>query len=142
MEYRKFGSDYVVRMDRGEEILACVEEVCKKEQIRLGSLNGLGAVGAADLGVFDTNEFRYRTETYEGDYEIASCMGNISTMDGKTYLHVHAVIANSAEGEVHGGHLSRGVISLTGEFVIHAIDGEVDRKYSDEVGLNLIRFLS
>ena len=54
MEYRKYGSDYVVRMDKGEEILACVEEVCRKEQIRLGSLSGLGAVGAVDLGVFDT----------------------------------------------------------------------------------------
>ena len=140
MEYRKYGSDYVVRMDKGEEVLACVEEVCRKEQIRLGSLSGLGAVGAVDLGVFDTKEFRYRTESYQGVFEIASCTGNISTMDGNTYLHVHAVIANSAKGEVHGGHLSRGVISLTGEFVLHAIDGEVDRKYSPEVGLNLIRF--
>lgn len=62
-------------------------------------------------------------------------------MDGENYLHVHMTVGNPITGLCQGGHLSRGVVSLTGEFHIHAIEGEVDRKYSDEVGLNLYRFL-
>ena len=32
------------------------------------------------------------------------------------------------------------VISLTGEFVLHVINGEVGREYSPEIGLNLFKF--
>lgn len=55
-------------------------------------------------------------------------------------LHVHMVASNTETEECHGGHLNRGVISLTGEFFLHAMEGDVDRKYSDEVGLNLMKF--
>ena len=33
MEYRVYGQDVVVRMDRGEEILDCIRQVCEKEHI-------------------------------------------------------------------------------------------------------------
>ncbi len=61
--------------------------------------------------------------------EIASCSGNISTMKGKNYLHIHMVVGNVTRDFCCGGHLNRAVISLTGEFVIHKIAGEVDRAY-------------
>jgi len=50
------------------------------------------------------------------------------------------VAGNPKENICCGGHLNRGVISLTGEFWIHAVNGGVDRKYSPEIGLNLIQF--
>ena len=31
MEYRVYGQDVVVRMDRGEEILDCIRQVCEKD---------------------------------------------------------------------------------------------------------------
>ena len=140
MEYRKFGSDYLLRIDKGEEILQVISELCAKEGITLGTVSGLGAVGEETLGVFDRQAFQYVSRTYTGDLEIASCNGNISTMDGNTYLHIHMVAGNPKENICCGGHLNRGVISLTGEFWIHAVNGGVDRKYSPEIGLNLIQF--
>ena len=93
------------------------------------------------LGVFNREKFQYESQTYKGDFEIASCMGNISTMNGNTYLHIHMAVGNPEKGEVHAGHLNRGIISLTGEFFLHQIEGETDREYSSEVGLNLIKFV-
>ena len=141
MEYRKFGNDYVLRIDKGEEILQAVSQVCEKEGIRLGTVNGIGAVGDVTLGVFNREKFQYESQTYKGDFEIASCMGNISTMNGNTYLHIHMAVGNPEKGEVHAGHLNRGIISLTGAFFLHQIEGETDREYSSEVGLNLIKFV-
>ena len=89
MEYRKYGKDYVLRIDRGEEILQAVSQVCEKENIRLGTVNGIGAVGEVTLGVFNREKFQYESKEYKGDFEIASCMGNISTMNGNSYLHIH-----------------------------------------------------
>lgn len=141
MEYRKFGRDYVVRIDKGEEILQAISDVCTKEGITLGTITGLGAVGEVTLGVFDREAFQYVSRTYTGDFEIASCSGNISTMNGNPYLHVHMVVGNPRDNACHGGHLNRGVVSLTGEFFLHQIEGSVDREYSPEIGLNLIRFI-
>ena len=88
MEYRVYGNDVVLRIQKGEEILTCLKEVCEKEHITLGSVTGLGAVGEVTLGVFNRENFAYEKQTYTGDMEIASCVGNISTMEGKNYLHI------------------------------------------------------
>ena len=94
MEYRVYGQDVVVRMDRGEEILDCIRQVCEKEHILLGSVSGIGAIGEVTLGVFNREKFIYEKRDYTGDMEIASCSGNISTMKGKNYLHIHMVVGN------------------------------------------------
>lgn len=82
MEYRKFGSTYILRIDRGEEILASITTLCNAEKIRLGSVSGIGAVGEVTLGVFNREKFAYESTTYTGDYEIASCSGTITTKEG------------------------------------------------------------
>ncbi len=71
--------------------------------------------------------------------EITSLMGNISTQERDVYLHLHATLAGSSH-QVVGGHLNSAVISATGEIVIDVIDGNVDRKFSQEIGLNLFEF--
>ena len=52
MEYRKFDKTYIVRIDRGEEILEQVRELALKEGIRLASVQALGAVNEFTVGVF------------------------------------------------------------------------------------------
>lgn len=141
MEYRRFGNECVLRIQKGEEILSCIQAVCEQEHILLGTVCGIGAVGEVTLGVFNSEKFAYESEKYTGDMEIASCSGSISTMDGKNYLHIHMVVSNPTKGFCMGGHMSRAVVSLTGEFILHKINGTVEREYSPEVGLNLFRFI-
>ena len=66
MEYRKFGSDYLLRIDKDEEILQVISELCAKEGITLGTVSGLGAVGEVTIGVFDRQAFQYVSRTYTG----------------------------------------------------------------------------
>ena len=141
MEYRKFENTYFIRIQRGEEILACLADLCEKEGLTLGTISGIGAVGEVTLGVFDREKFASQSETYTGDFEIASCSGTLTTMEGKPYFHLHMVVGNPEKDVCHAGHLNRGVISLTGEFVLTALPGRVERKYSPEVGLNLFEFV-
>ena len=60
-------------------------------------------------------------------------------MDGKFYTHLH-MSAGNAQGQVFGGHLNRAVISATCEMIVTVIDGQVDRQFSEEIGLNLLKF--
>lgn len=139
MEYRRFGSTCVVRMDRGEEILEQVKTLALKEGIRLASVQALGAVNDFTVGVFKTAEKRYDANTFQGDFEIVSLTGTINTMDGEFYAHLH-MSAGDGKGHMFGGHLNRAVVSATCEMVVTEIPGAVDRAFHEEIGLNLFRF--
>ncbi len=60
-------------------------------------------------------------------------------MDGEFYSHLH-MSAGDEIGKVFGGHLNRAIVSATCEMVIYIIDGEVDRKFDSDIGLNLFSF--
>lgn len=147
MEYRRFGSKIVIRMDRGDEVCEKLLELMELENISLASVSGIGASNDVTLGVFDTEKKEYHKRRYnERDYELASLTGNMSRQDGKPYLHVHAAIGNPAHerrgfiDDVHAGHLNAAVVSATAEIIIDVIDGSAGRKFSEEIGLNLFEF--
>ena len=138
MEYKRFNSKIIVRFDKGEEILESLINLCEKEEIKLASVNAVGAVNKVTIGCFNVIEKKYYFKEYSGIFEIASLTGNISTKNGETYLHIHCSLANENYQTI-GGHLNRAIVSATCEMVIDLIDGEIDRKFSEEIGLNLYK---
>lgn len=139
MEYKKFGNKYVLRMDRGEEIVETLKTFCREENITLGWVNGIGAVNQAIVGLFEVASKKYHSTTFKGDYEITSLVGNISTMNNEVYLHLHINLSD-IECRTFGGHLNSATISVTGEIIIESIEGSIDREFSKEIGVNLIKF--
>ena len=140
MEYRKFDQGYVLRLDPGEEIVASLTRLVEQENVQLGTVSALGAAGDVTIGIFNTREKQYYSQRYQGDYEISALVGNVTRREGKPYLHLHITIGNPVTGEVHAGHLTSAVISATLELFLQVWDGQVDRKFSDTVGLNLFEF--
>lgn len=139
MEYRKFNNTIIARIDKGEEILEKIKEISLKENIKLANINALGATNDFTVGVFKTSEKKYYSNNFKGDFEIVSLTGTINTMNGEFYTHIH-FSAGDSEGKVFGGHLNRAIVSATCEIVIHIIEGTVDRRLDEEIGLNLFRF--
>ena len=43
MDYRRFGNQIVLRVDRDEEVMTEITALCEQEHIRLASISGLGA---------------------------------------------------------------------------------------------------
>ena len=74
----------------------------------------------------------------KGDYEIVSLTGTINTMNDEYYSHMHLSAGND-QGEVFGGHLNKAIVSATCEMVIQVINGQVDRYFDEEIGLNLLK---
>lgn len=139
MEYRRFGNTIVAQIDRGEEILAAIREIVRTEHIQLASVSALGATNDFTVGVYSVDEKQYHANDFKGNFEIVSLTGTINTMDGEFYTHLH-MSAGDEKGQVFGGHLNRAVVSAVCEMVITVIDGVVDRRFSEEIGLNLFRF--
>ena len=139
MEYKRFNNTILARIDKGEEIIEKLMEICEKEKVKLANVNALGAVNDFTVGLFDTGEKKYYSTNYTGDYEIVSLTGSVSTMDGKLYNHIH-MSAGDRENKVVGGHLNRALVGATCEMFIFVVDGQVDRKFNQEVGLNILKF--
>lgn len=139
MEYQRFGNTIFARLDKGEELCQQLEQLASREQIRLAQISGLGAVGDLTVGVFYTAQKEYHANSFQGDFEIVALHGTVTTKDGAYYAHLHMAVGDK-EGRVFGGHLNRAVISATCELVIQVYDGTVERKFSDEIGLNLMEF--
>ena len=139
MDYRRFKNTIVCRIDKGEEILEKIKEIALKENIKLANITALGATNDFTVGVFKTEEKKYYSNEFRGDFEIVSLTGTINTMNGEFYTHIHMSAGND-KGEVFGGHLNRAIVSATCEMVINIIDGVVDREFNDEIGLNLFKF--
>ena len=140
MEYRRFGDTVVARIDKGEEIVEKVMELVSRERIALASVRALGAVNRFTAGVFKTEEKEYLSNEFQGSFEIVSLTGTVNTMEGRPYCHLH-ISAGNEKGEVFGGHLNRAEVSATCELVMQVIDGQVDRRFDPDIGLNLFKFL-
>lgn len=140
MEYRRFKDKYVVRLQRGEEIIESLTRLCRENDIKLGRVTAIGAANKAKIGLFNVETKEYHSKELEGDMEITNLSGNISRKDGEVYLHLHITLCDKYN-RAFGGHLNMAVISATCEMIIDVIDGYVEREFNDEVGLNLFKFM-
>lgn len=126
MVYKKFDNTYVLRLEIGEEIVESLIKLARQENVALASVSGIGATNDATLGVLDIANGAYVPVNVKGDHEITAIAGNITTMNGEPYIHVHLTLA-AVGGNAIGGHLNRAVISATAEIFVTAYAGEVDR---------------
>ena len=146
MQFRRFKNKYFVRIDRGEEIMSSLKKFCENEKITLAEVKALGAVDDFNVGLFDVAEKKYHSNHFQFPAEIVSLWGTITTKDGGFYSHIH-MSAGDKDGHVFGGHLNSATVSATCEMIVDDLSEGgtngfvVERKFSDEVGLNLFEFL-
>lgn len=139
MQFKKFENKYILRLDKGEEIVETLTKFCKENGVKLGFVSGIGATNKAKVGFFNVDTKEYSGKEFTGNLEICSLVGNISTQKGEPYIHLHATISDE-EHRCFGGHLNYAYVSATFEVIIGEVDGSVDREFSEEIGLNLYKF--
>lgn len=137
MKFRKVGGHYVVRIDRGEELVESLKLFARESGVKLGSVTAIGATDDVRIGLFDVQTRKFHQRELTGPHEITSVAGNITTMDGEPYLHLHITVAD-AKNHVFGGHLVSARISATLEAIVTEADGKVGRYRDNELGLNLL----
>ena len=139
MEFKKFNDTYFVRMDRGEEILASLTELCRKEDIRLAQVEALGAVDHVVVSVYDVPTKTFFKKEFNEPMEISNLCGTVTRKDGEVYIHLHATVCDR-NLIAHGGHANELRVAATCEMVVRTVPGEVGRKLDEEIGLNMFVF--
>ena len=138
MDYRKYGETIYIRGDRGDEIIGCVLEVCRKEGIQSATFGGIGGCSEARIQTFIPEAGAFETQTLRGMLEMVSLTGSVVSDDaGERYQHTHAVFSFK-DGEQHrlaAGHIQSITVLYTAEIELRpVVGGTIRRKYDPETG--------
>lgn len=137
MQFTKSKNSYVIRLEKGEKIIESLENFCTSNSVKTANLWAIGAVLSAELGFYHLSKKDYTFKKFNSPLEIASLIGNVSQVDNKPFLHIHAVLSDE-NFICYGGHLKEAVVGATCE--VHLVDFEtkLQRKYDSEIGLKLL----
>lgn len=137
MIYKRFNDKLVIRLLKGDKLVESIKEIFSKENIKAGSISGLGAVDKLDIGVFNPKSKEYKTIKFNEDMELTSLVGNVSQKDGEVYTHLH-IVCGREDASTVSGHLNEAEISLTAEIFVNIIDGEIGRVFDEDLGINMM----
>ena len=139
MKYQKTGEQYLIALERGEEVIATLTTFCAQQDIANGFLHGLGAVEKVQIGYYDlgTREYVFRNEP--GIFEVASMTGNVALVEGKPFIHAHAVLSRCDETcECIGAHIKEAYVAVTLEILLQPLPLTVGRTLNEDIGLKLL----
>lgn len=144
MEYRKFGDTYYVRMDKGDEIIGGILELCQREKIGSAVFSGIGGCSAAEIQTFLPETGCFETQKLTGMLELASINGNIvADEDKQLYHHTHAVFSYKEAGQhrMAAGHMKSVTVLYTAEIELRpVVGGTILRKRDEETGTGFWAF--
>ena len=113
MDYRKFGETYYIRMDRGDEIIQTILDICKKEGIGSAYFTGIGGCKDVDMQIFVPEIGGFETEHVEGTLELVNITGNVvSDENGELYHHTHGLYAfrDKTGHQMVSGHMKSSTV--------------------------------
>ena len=137
MDYRRMNDICYVRIDKGEEIIAELLQVCRRENIESAVFTGLGGCSRAELQTFIPEKGTFETEIIDGMLELINVTGNIVMDNGELFHHTHAVFSykDGTEHKMAAGHMKAITVLYTAEIELRpVIGGSIKRKHDPETG--------
>lgn len=132
---------YVLRLLKDEDVLPAITDFCARKGILSASFRAIGAVKQAKIGYYDLASKQYGSKMYEDEMEVASMTGNVVQVDGKPFVHVHAVLSGIKKGTENqpvGGHVFEAKVAVTLEVELTAYNETISRELDDDTGLKLL----
>jgi predicted DNA-binding protein with PD1-like motif len=115
------------------EVIAAIEQFAAQYAIDSGRLQAIGSVSSATLAWWSDTTKTVETMTVDGQFELVSLLGNISSNSPGPRIHAHAILTGPSG--VIAGH----AVSLTPrasvEVNITAFATPIERRKNDAFGL-------
>lgn len=123
------------RVEGGADLWEWMEAFGRREGVRAGWIQAIGAVRRAAVAWYDQEKREYLERKLDGPLEIVSCTGNFSLKDGDPFPHIHIVLAGK-DGSCVGGHLLPGCEVFLVEYQVRELKGpEMVRTPDEALGL-------
>jgi len=126
----------IFSLKKGQKVIEALNEIFEQKK-RCGVFFALGALSSMTVKIYDLEEKKYSTKKFDGKFEVCNMTGVVAKLDGKIVLHPH-ISASGKDFKVIGGHLEEAIVGATLE-VIYFEGEDIEREYSDEIGLNLLK---
>jgi predicted DNA-binding protein with PD1-like motif len=134
MKYRTVNNGYLIRLEKGEEVVASLTEFAKRKNIPTGYFSGMGAVTDVTLGIFDPFKKEYIKKEFADDLEVGNLTGNIAWLDDtEPYVHCHATVADGSLN-ASTGHLFRATVTITIELFVYVFEEKLFREMDPKMG--------
>ena len=144
MDYRQYGGTVYIRMDRGDEIIGTILDICRREKIESAIYSGIGGCESAEIQTFIPEKGAFELQELEGMLELVSLNGNIVTDEAGTYYHHTHAMFSFKEGEEHrfaAGHIKSVKVLYTAEIELRpVVGGAIRRQYDPETGTGFWKF--
>jgi predicted DNA-binding protein with PD1-like motif len=138
MQTTKSANTYVIRLEKGEELISSLKSFCEKENIHGAYFQMIGGCTELELAFYDLATKEYMPQTFGDDFEAVSVLGDISVDEsGQVTIHAHGVFSDRAMKTV-GGHIMKAVITGTGEIFLQLLSTPLTRRLDSQIGLKLL----
>ncbi|MEJ0021773.1 MAG: PPC domain-containing DNA-binding protein [Candidatus Doudnabacteria bacterium] len=131
------GNQYVLRFDRGEEVISSLKQFCQQEKIVSVFFYGLGACSYLKLAYYNLETKKYQEQEFDRDLEIAGVSGNIAEFENDLTVHMHGSFADETMKAL-GGHVVSMKTAGTCEIFLTKFGQPMTRKFNPETGLKLL----
>lgn len=136
--YIKTPSGYLMVLRQGDDVLAHIESLAKKENIPSASFTGIGFASEVTFGFYDFEAKKFNPKTFK-KVEMGSLTGSVAWNEKGPSIHVHGV-ATDDKFNAYGGHiLSLYVGTGSMEVYINVNDKKLERKVEQPLNANVLQ---
>ena len=140
MKAKSNGKAHVIIHERGDNVIETITKYCADNNIASGVFTGIGAVERVKIGYYDLAKREYFFRDEKGVFEVASMNGNVALVEGKPFIHAHAVLSRCDEScECIGAHIKEAFVAVTLEVFLTSIDISLGRELDESIGLKLLK---
>lgn len=139
MDAFREGDVVFVRFLDGEDLVEGIKQALKDHGVTSGVvLGGVGMLNRPGL-VYYTGNGVYAPIALDQEVELTALNGNVATVDGEVFVHLHATVGK-ADGAAMAGHLSAATVHMTAEIAVMALEKTMIRVLDPKTGLKTLRF--
>ena len=129
---------FILSLAMGEDLFESILRCANDANLPSAMISGLGTLDDVTVAYYNLNTKAYQTKCFHGMFELVSLNGNISFVEGKRFLHLHAALGTE-DYQVIGGHLMSATVGPAAEISVLPLSGPIQREYDARIGLKLMR---
>ena len=137
MQAIRDGSDWVLRLDDGQDLFETLVGFAERENVTAAMvLSGIGMFRTATFGYWDGQQ--YQPEELTVPHEVVALHGSIARADGAPSVHLHGAVAGP-DHRLVGGHLLRAKVGVLQEVALRVYPGRTfGRPLVESWGLRML----
>ncbi len=137
MQVKRLKDIYLIRLERGEEIIRSLRQFADAYRIGFGAIRAIGTLERVTLGYYDAETGTTRHKELEEPVELLNMSGNIARgEDGERIVHAYATVG-CPDYSASGGRMVEAIAGPTVEVIVETAATTIHRRHDPHTGLDL-----